>query len=107
MRRAGSNRYLFWSESSDFRFHEAALLDPSQVQNYRPYGAIGSGLGLVIGYGSNFLSAIRAENRHNGYHRAYTLRSLGFTHAPCIVQTVTRGEELGLANYRAMLGVVM
>jgi hypothetical protein len=101
MRRAGSNRYLFWSESSDFRFHEAALLDPAQIQGYQPYGGIGGVIGLMIGYGSNFLSAIRAENRlvlHNGYHRAYALRSLGLTHAPCIIQTVTRGEELGLVG---------
>jgi hypothetical protein len=101
MRRAGSNRYLFWSESSDFRFHEAALLNPAQIAGYQSFGALGGVIGLMIGYGSNFLSAIRADNRlalHNGYHRAYALRSLGLTHAPCIIQTVTRGEELGLVG---------
>jgi hypothetical protein len=103
MRRAGSDRYLFWSESSDFRFHEAALLDPAEIQGYEPYGAVAGVIGLMIGYGSNFLSAIRAENRlvlHNGYHRAYALRSLGLSHAPCLVQTVTRGEELALVGSR-------
>ncbi len=34
---------------------------------------------------------------HNGYHRAYALRSLGITHAPCIIQTLTRNDELGVA----------
>jgi hypothetical protein len=101
MRRVGSSRFVFWSESSDFRFHEAALLDPGQIQGYEPFGALGGVIGLMTGYGSNFLSAIKADNRlvlNNGYDRAYALRSLGLTHAPCIVQTVTRGEELGLAG---------
>jgi hypothetical protein len=31
---------------------------------------------------------------HNGYHRAYALRALGITHAPAIVETVTRKDEL-------------
>jgi hypothetical protein len=34
---------------------------------------------------------------HNGYHRAYSLRSLGITHAPCFVETVTRKDELRVA----------
>jgi len=99
VRRAGSNRFLFWSESSDFRFHEPTLIEPDQINGYKPFGAMGGIVGLIVGYGSNFLNAIRYENRvvlHNGYHRAYALRSLGFTHVPCIVQTVTRGEELNL-----------
>jgi len=32
----------------------------------------------------------------NGYHRAYALRSLGFSHAYCIVEDVTRKDELKL-----------
>ena len=101
MRRVGSSQFVFWSGSSVFRFHQAALLDPGQIQGYEPFGALGGVIGLMTGYGSNFLSAIKADNRlvlNNGYHRAYALRSLGLTHAPCIVQTVTRGEELGLAG---------
>ena len=31
---------------------------------------------------------------HNGYHRAVALRAAGFTHAPCVIQTVTRRDEL-------------
>ena len=33
---------------------------------------------------------------HNGYHRAYALRAAGFTHAPAVIQTVTRRDELAL-----------
>jgi hypothetical protein len=99
VRRTGKNRYTFWSPSSDFRFHEATLLDSGLLPRdgtIRPNSGI---LGLMVGYSSNFLSAIRSDNRlliHNGHHRAYALRSLGYTHAPCIVQTVTRLDELGL-----------
>ena len=99
VRRTGKNRYTFWSPSSDFRFHEAALLDGGQLPqdgNFRPNSGV---LGLMVGYSSNFLSVIRSDKRlliHNGHHRAYALRALGYTHAPCIVQTVTRLDELGL-----------
>jgi esterase/lipase superfamily enzyme len=37
---------------------------------------------------------------HNGYHRACALRAMGFTHAPCVVQTVTRRAELDVAATR-------
>jgi hypothetical protein len=54
---------------------------------------------LTIGFGSNYLNALEVEGRlvlNNGSHRAYALRDLGLTHAPCIVQQVTRRDELDL-----------
>lgn len=99
VRRTAKNRYTFWSISSDFRFHEAALLSTDSLAgdgSIRPNSGI---LGLMVGYSSNFLSVIRSDSRfvlHNGHHRAYALRALGYTHAPCIVQTVTRLDELNL-----------
>jgi len=69
------------------------------VQNYHSFGPIAGVAGVVVGFGSNFLNVIRADNRlllHNGYHRACALRALGVTHVPCIVQTVTRLDELEL-----------
>jgi hypothetical protein len=57
-------------------------------------------LAVPVGFDANFLSAIRSEDRvllHNGYHRAFALRASGVTHAPCIVQTVTRRDELKYA----------
>jgi hypothetical protein len=98
-RKIGSQSYAFWSESNDFRFHEATLLSADQVTGYEPMGPIAGILGLVVGYGSNFLTAIESEKRlllHNGHHRAYALRALGITHAPCLIQTVTRRDELNL-----------
>jgi hypothetical protein len=97
--KVGSRRYVLRSDSADFRFHRVALLKPEQLQNYSSFGPIASVVGAIVGFGSNFLNVIRVDNRlvlHNGYHRACALRALGVTHVPCIVQTVTRFDELEL-----------
>ncbi len=97
--RVGSKRYMFRSDSMDFRFHESVLLRPEQIQEYNPFGQIAGVVGLVVGFSSNFLNVIRYDDRlllHNGYHRACALRALGITHAPCIIQTVTRPDELDI-----------
>jgi hypothetical protein len=99
MRRLGSKRFLFWSQSSDFRFHEAIPLQPNQICGHDAYGSVGQVLGLMVGYGSNFLNAIQSDKRlllSNGHHRAYALREAGFTHAPCIITSVTRRDEFNL-----------
>jgi len=95
----GSSRYVFWSESSDFRFLRPILLRPDQICNHDMSGSIGGVVGLVVGYGSNFLNVIRADDRlllNNGYHRACALRAAGITHAPCIIETVSRRDELDM-----------
>lgn len=100
IQRLASNRYLFSSGSTDLRAHEPLLLDRAQMAGLSSYGPIAGALGLLVGFGSNFLTAVRSDSRmvlHNGYHRAYTLRALGITHAPCIVETVTRTDELRVA----------
>jgi hypothetical protein len=101
IRALDSKRFVFQSESTDFRFHEALLLRPQQVQDYDTFGEVASVLGLVLGFSSNFLNAICDDdsNRlllHNGYHRACAMRELGITHAPCVIQTVTRRDELDI-----------
>jgi hypothetical protein len=103
VQQVGSRRYLFQSDSLDFRFHESILLQPEQVCGYDSFGAVGGIVGLVVGYSSNLLSAVRSDDRlvlHNGYHRAVALRAQGITHAPCIVETVTRRDELNLVAKR-------
>lgn len=100
VRRLDHDRLLFTSASNDLRFHESILLRPEQLSGYAAFGPLQNILGLVVGYGSNFLSVIRSENRmvlHNGYHRAVALRMAGITHAPCIIQDVTRRDELDLS----------
>ncbi len=95
--RSGDNSWVFVSPSKDFRFLEPALLRGDQIPTYAPQGPVSGVVALVVGFGSNFLNAIHAENRlvlNNGSHRAFALRDAGVTRVPCIVQRVTRREEL-------------
>jgi len=92
--------FVLVSPSNDLRFLDSVFLDPSQVVGRPPAGAAAGIIGLVVGFGSNFLNAVHAENRLvlvNGTHRAYSLRSMGVTHAPCIIQHVSTREELQAA----------
>ncbi len=100
IQRVGSRRFVFECESTDFRFQEPVLFKPRQIHDYDPCGPIAGVVGLVVGFGSNFLNVIRVGDRlvlHNGYHRACALRELGITHAPAIVQTATRPDELDIS----------
>jgi len=105
IQRVGSKRFVFTSNSSDFRFQEPVLLRPDQIRDYDTYGPIAGVVGLVVGFGSNFLNVLRGDNRfvlHNGYHRACALRELGITHAPCIIQTVTCRDEIDIVAKRVI-----
>ncbi|TRW91452.1 hypothetical protein FNJ84_21495 [Paracoccus sp. M683] len=99
IRRIAEDRFAFMSDSSDMRFHEAALLSPGQISGHSSFGPVSGAVGLFVGLGSNFLSVVRWEDRmvlHNGYHRAAALLMAGYTHVPAIIQTVTRRDELEL-----------
>ena len=99
IQRLSGDRYVFTCASSDFRAHHPRLLRPHELKGIDSIGPIAGMVGIMVGFGSNFMSAIRSGSRvvlQNGYHRAYTLRSLGFTHAYCIVEDVTRKDELRL-----------
>jgi len=92
-----ARRYVFASESMDLRFHAPVLLAPGQVSGHDSFGPVAGVVGLVVGFGSNLLNVVRADGRlllHDGYHRACALRALGVTHAPCVIQDVTRRDEL-------------
>lgn len=97
--RLASNRYQFTSPSSDFRQHDPVLLHAADIAHLKLPGPATSLLGISVGFGSNFLSGIRSGSRvllQNGYHRAYALRSAGITHAWCVIELVTRKDELRL-----------
>jgi hypothetical protein len=101
IRRIGSERYIFTCESNDLRMHDPVLLSPDQIRDYETFGPVSGVVGLVVGFSPNFLTGVRQgeDGRillKNGYHRAYALRALGITHAPCIIQTVTTRDELGI-----------
>ena len=107
VRKTGPRSYMFWSASRDFRYQETELLRAEQIGGYEPFGALGGMVGVMVGFGSNFLNVIQSDDRlllHNGHHRVCALRELGITHAPCIVQSVTRLDELRLVAARVGSG---
>jgi hypothetical protein len=98
--RLSDNRYVFTSRSTDFRDHEIVIGKTSELGFVKSFGPVETGIVIPIGFGSNFLSAIESDDRivlQNGYHRAFALLALGITHAPMVVQKVTRTDELDLA----------
>jgi hypothetical protein len=97
--RLRKDTYVFVSPSNDLRFLGVMPLEQEHIQNYRPPGSLVGIVGLAVGFGSNFLNAIYAENRlilNNGSHRACALRELGITRVPCIVQHISNREELSV-----------
>ena len=97
IRRAGSRHYQFKSDSMDMRYHHTRLFAPEQVLDHDASGPVAGIVGVVVGFGSNLLNVIRSGPRmllHDGYHRACALREMGVTHAPAIIQTIQRADEL-------------
>lgn len=97
-RGAKKDEVVFLSDSNDLRVLECTVLRPEEVPGFRPLGPVAGVVGLVVGFGSNYLNVIAGEGRlvlNNGYHRAYALRELGVTHVPCVLQRLSRREELG------------
>jgi hypothetical protein len=95
--RMRKDKFVFMSPSNDMRFLGTMKLRGDNITDYPPPGNLAGVVGLAVGFGSNFLNAICAENRlilNNGSHRAYALRKLGVTHVPCIIQHVSSREKL-------------
>ena len=99
--REQQNTFVFMSPSNDLRYLGVMPLQAAHITNYPPPGALGGVVGIAVGFGRNFLNAIYAEHRlilNNGSHRAFALRELGVTHAPCIVQLVSSRDELDVVG---------
>jgi hypothetical protein len=95
--RVHHDRFVFMSASNDLRFLGAVPLQSDQIKDYPTRGKFVGLVGIAVGLGSNFLNAVYAENRlilNNGSHRAYTLRRLGVTHVPCIIQHCASRDEV-------------
>ena len=97
--RIHGNRFVFMSRSNDVRFLGAMKLHAQNIVDYPHPGNLAGVVGLAVGFGSNLINAIYAENRlilNNGSHRAYALRKIGVTHVPCIIQHASSREKLDL-----------
>jgi hypothetical protein len=95
------NVFAFTSESEDLRVLDVHLLESSQVSNYVVSGIPVKVLTAVVGFSPNFITALKIGNRlilHNGSHRAFALRDLGITHVPCLVQHISREDELEMVG---------
>jgi hypothetical protein len=100
--RIGANRWMFTCPSTDFRSQDPVVLRSDQIRDHEGSGPISAVVGLAVGFGSNFLTAIRlgTEGRiilHNGYHRACALRAAGVKYAPLVIRTVESIDELQVA----------
>jgi hypothetical protein len=65
------------------------------LQTETPGGQAVRVIVLTLGFGFATANVYRVGQRvilNNGFHRLYTLRSLGITHAPVVVQQVTHPE---------------
>jgi hypothetical protein len=97
--RAPGGGFVFTAASNNFRFLEAVLLRPGQVADFAPVGPVAGVVGLFVGFGSNYLNALASDGRlvlNNGHHRACALRERGLSHVPCVIQRLTRREELNV-----------
>jgi len=95
--RVHRDKFVFVSPSNDLRFLGTMSLEPSNIADYPPPGSLAGVVGLAVGFGSNFVNAVYADNRlilNNGSHRTYALRAMGITHVPCIIQHVSNRDEL-------------
>jgi hypothetical protein len=95
--RVRGNTFVFVSPSNDLRYLGTMPLEARHIAGVAPPGDLVGVVGIAVGFGSNFLNAIASDGRiilNNGSHRAYTLRQLGVTHVPCIVQHVSTREQL-------------
>jgi hypothetical protein len=93
--------YSFSSPSSDFRFLDTKVLEPHLVQGSHASGRAALSIGVFIGFGVNFITALHVKNRLillNGTHRLYALREMGVTHAPCLIRSLASTDELALAE---------
>ncbi len=99
-------RFIFISDTHDARFQGAQLVKPSDVKGLKVHGHSQAVVALSVGFTTNVLNVVRYGSRmvlNNGYHRAFALRQLGVTHAPCLIQVCAHWEDVGLAGSRDMV----
>ena len=101
----GDGRFIFVSDTHDARFLGAQLVKPSDIAGFAVSGHPQAVVALSVGFTTNVLNVVRFGSRivlNNGYHRAFALRQLGVTHAPCLIQVCGHWEDVGLAGSSEM-----
>lgn len=99
-------RFIFVSDSHDARFQGAQLVKPSDIKGLKVNGHSQAVVALSFGFTTNVLNVVRYGKRmvlNNGYHRAFALRQMGVTHAPCLIQVCAHWEDVGLVGSSEMM----
>ncbi|MGB4116623.1 MAG: hypothetical protein WBK51_08775 [Polaromonas sp.] len=99
-------RFIFLSDNHDARFQGAQLVKPSDIKGLKINGYSQAVVALSVGFTTNVLNVVRYGSRmvlNNGYHRAFALRQMGVTHAPCLIQVCAHWEDLSLVGSREMM----
>lgn len=99
--RSTEDTFVFSCNSSELQFFGTKLLDPALIPPKMSSSNVGQVLAAFVGFGMRALSVIRIRGRGillNGTHRAYALRDLGMSHAPCLLVDVEHPDELELAG---------
>lgn len=99
--RSDDGTYTFTCSSGELRFLGSRALDASLATSQAPTARITHLIGLMVGFGLQCMSAVHYGDRlllTNGVHRAYVMRQLGLTHAPCLVASLTHEDELELVG---------
>lgn len=98
-----NGEYVFHSDSHDLRSFAARLVPVSDIAGYHPRGHAQAAIVLGVGFSTNVLNVVRFADRlvlNNGYHRVVALLAQGYTHAPCVIQVCSHGDELGQCAMR-------
>lgn len=101
--RETSTEYVFHSDSHDLRSFAAQIVPVADIAGYHPRGHAQAAIVLGVGFSTNVLNVIRYANRlvlNNGYHRVMALLAQGYTHAPCVIQVCSNGDDLGQCAMR-------
>ncbi len=103
--RSDEGTYTLSCSSGELRFLGPRTLDPGEMPDLGIPGEMTNVIGLFIGFGFSFLSALNYRDRlilKNGTHRAYALRALGFERVPCLVTEIDHEDDLDLAGIRGV-----
>ncbi len=104
--RVAADAVVFSSRSADLRVLDQQLFSADVLQGFQPNGHCTDLFGVTVGTGINCLSAVHINGRMvltNGSHRAYALRDLGVTHAPCVIHNIRKQDELALVGTPELL----